>query len=71
MPDLMQSAMLRRWAMECAAEADNPRHNAAQRERLLKMRAALLELALTQDWLAGRSPQPKRCQEPPQQQSHH
>ena len=55
MPDQMQAAMLRRWAMECAAQADNPRATGAERERLLKMRTALLEMANTRDWLDGQT----------------
>ena len=56
MPDLLQAAMLRRWAMDCAAQAANPQHNPEQRERLLEMRGALLDLATTQDWLDGYPP---------------
>jgi hypothetical protein len=51
-----EAATLRRWAMECAAVADNPKTKPEERERLLKMRAALLELAEAQDWLDGRKP---------------
>jgi hypothetical protein len=53
MDDETQAAMLRRWAAECGDEADNPRNTPEQRERLLKMKAALLDLAITQDWLDG------------------
>lgn len=70
MPDQMQAAMLRRWAMECAAQADDPRHTDAERERLRKMREALLQLAQTQDWLEGRT-MSARPQEPPQEQLQH
>ena len=56
MPDVLQAAMLRRWAMDCAAQAANSRYSDEQRERLLKMREALLDLATTQDWLDGYSP---------------
>ena len=45
--------MLRRWAMQCAAQADDPHATGDERDRLLKMRTALLELAETQDWLEG------------------
>jgi hypothetical protein len=41
--------------MQCASEADNPRASGDERERLLKMRTALLELADTKDWLDGQS----------------
>jgi hypothetical protein len=56
MPDNIQSAMLRQWATQCAAEADNPKISAEQRERLLKMRHALLEMAKTHDWLERQTP---------------
>ena len=51
----MDAASLRRWAMQCGAQATDPRASGDERERLLKMRAALLQVANTQDWLAGRS----------------
>jgi hypothetical protein len=54
MTDLMDAATLRRWAMQSRAQADNPRTSGDERERLLKMQTALLELAQTQDWLEGR-----------------
>jgi hypothetical protein len=54
MTDLMDSATLRRWAMQCAARADDPKIGEADRDRYLKMRTALLELARTHDWLEGR-----------------
>jgi hypothetical protein len=50
---MLESAELRRWAMQCGAQANNPRASGDERERLLKMRTALLELAHTQDWLEG------------------
>ena len=53
MTDQMTAAMLRRWATQCAAQAENPRASGDERERLLKMRTALLQLAETQDWLEG------------------
>jgi hypothetical protein len=52
-PDQIQAELLKRWAMECADEAQKPRHNEEQRARLLKMREALLDLATTHDWLDG------------------
>ena len=55
MIDQANSTTLRRWAMQCASEADNPRASGDERERLLKMRTALLELADTKDWLDGQS----------------
>jgi hypothetical protein len=55
MIDQADSVTLRRWAMQCVSEADNPRASGDERERLLKMRTALLELADTKDWLDGQS----------------
>jgi hypothetical protein len=52
--DQLASADLRRWAMQCAAQADNPGTSGDNRDRLLKMQAALLDLAHTQEWLEGR-----------------
>lgn len=67
MPDKMQAAMLRRWARQCAAQADNPRASGAERERLLKMQTALLEMADTQDWLDGHSSPPRSQSEAEEQ----
>ena len=53
MTDELDAATLRRWAEKCAAQADNPRISGEERDRLLKMRTALIELATTQDWLEG------------------
>lgn len=47
------SADLRRWAMQCGAQASAAASSADERERLLKMREALLDLADTEDWLSG------------------
>lgn len=58
MVDTMSAADLRRWAMRCFADANNARCSGADRERLLKMHAALLELANSADWLAGRKTAP-------------
>ena len=55
MTDLMDAATLRRWAMQCAAQANDPRMTGDERERLLKMRTALLELADMHDWLEGQN----------------
>lgn len=70
MPDRMQAAMLRRWAMECGAQADNPRASGGERERLLKMQTALLEMADTQDWLDGHSSLPRSDFEAKEQLRH-
>jgi hypothetical protein len=54
MPDMLNSAELRRLAMECAARAGHAECDPDERIRLLKMREALLDLAVNADWLAGR-----------------
>lgn len=48
------SADLRRWAMQCGAQALATAAG-AERQRLLKMREALLDLADTEDWLRGKT----------------
>jgi hypothetical protein len=53
MTDQMDAAALRRWAMQCADQANNPLASGDERARLLKMREALLDLAKTKDWLDG------------------
>lgn len=55
MIDMHSSAGLRRWAMQCAAAADDPHASGDERDRLLTMRRALLELAEAQDWLDGKN----------------
>jgi len=40
--------------MQCFAQAQDPHASGDERDRLLKMRAALLEQAEMQDWLAGK-----------------
>jgi hypothetical protein len=52
--DMYSSAGLRRWAMQCASAADDPYATGDERDRLLTMRRALLELADAQDWLDGK-----------------
>ena len=52
--DMHSSSGLRRWAMQCAAAADDPHASGDERDRLLTMRKALLELAEGQDWLDGK-----------------
>lgn len=69
MTNLDNAAGLRRWAMQCAAEAEDPHATGDERDRLLKMRKALIELAEMQDWLDGdrkRTPsqQQQRQQQP-------
>ena len=53
--NMHSSSGLRRWAMQCAAAADDPHASGDERDRLLTMRRALLELADAQDWLDGKS----------------
>jgi hypothetical protein len=53
--DMHSSSGLRRWAMQCASAADDPNASGGERDRLLTMRRALLELADAQDWLDGRN----------------
>lgn len=47
--------MLRRWSMQCAAQADSARFNGNERQHLLKMRTSMLDLADAQDCLDGKS----------------
>lgn len=54
MPDTLNAAELRRLAMRCSAQANSAACSTPERERLLKMREALLDLAQSADWLAGR-----------------
>ena len=51
----LNSAILRRWAMQCAASADGPSSNSDKRQHLLRMRVSLLDLADAQDWLERQS----------------
>jgi hypothetical protein len=46
------SADLRRWALQCGARASSV-VSADERQRLLTMREALLDLADNEDWLSG------------------
>ena len=55
MGDSRSAAELRRYAMQCSAQANNPRASGGERERLLKMRTALLDLAEIEDWLQGKA----------------
>jgi len=51
----LSSALLRRWSMKCAAQADSAAPHSQKRQRLLQMRASLIDLADAQDWLDGKS----------------
>jgi len=55
MINIRSASGLRRWAMQCGAAADCPHASGDERDRLLAMRRALLELADAQDWLDGRN----------------
>ena len=50
---------LRRWARQCEKNASDPMIAAWEREQLLKIKAALHELARTEDWLNGIASVPK------------
>lgn len=47
-----KGAELRQWARQCGAQATLAR-SAEERDRLLRMRNSLLELADNEDWLSG------------------
>lgn len=53
MPNIPTATDLWRWAMRCAVDA-NTAEQPFDRDRLLKMRDALLQLAENEDWLNGR-----------------
>lgn len=55
MPDTLNAVEMRRLAMECAARAYDSSCEPEERERMLRMREALLALAANADWLAGRT----------------
>jgi hypothetical protein len=55
MINIHSASGLRRWAMQCGAAADRPHTSGDERDRLLAMRRALLELADAQDWLDGKN----------------
>ena len=54
MPDTLNAAEMRRLAMQCAARAQEANVTAEERERMLRMREGLLEVATCADWLSGR-----------------
>ena len=62
--DMHSSSSLRRWAMQCGAAAGDPHASGDERDRLLTMRRALLELADAQDWLDGRHREKRRIKIP-------
>jgi hypothetical protein len=57
MPDTLDAAELRRWAMQCAAQAQSPNCSAEDCAQLLTIRESLLALADNADWLAGKPEQ--------------
>ena len=60
MPDTLNAAEMRRLAMQCAARASEPNCDAKERERMLRMREGLLEVAANADWLSGRHDSARR-----------
>ena len=62
--DMHTASGLRHWAMQCFAAARDPHASGSERERLLTMQKALLELADAQDWLDGKQP-PAMCDQAP------
>jgi hypothetical protein len=63
--DMHSSAELRRWAMQCASAADDLHASGDERDRLLTMRKALLDLAEAQDWLDGKKLDPEPIKQSP------
>ena len=53
MTPTLDAANLRRWAMQCATQAENLGTREEERARLLRMRESLIELADNDDWLHG------------------
>ena len=49
----ISAAGLRLWAAQCEARAKDPMTTGPEYERLMTMKAALLALAETQEWLDG------------------
>lgn len=52
----ISAAGFRRWAAQCDERAKDPMTTGPEYERLMTMKAALLELAATQEWLDGQRP---------------
>jgi hypothetical protein len=53
MTDTLSALDLRRWAAQCEEQANDVRCSGEDRARLMKMRASLLALAESADWLEG------------------
>jgi hypothetical protein len=49
----MNAKDLRRWAVQCMTQANDPMCSGEERARLLTMRTSLLALAENADWLTG------------------
>lgn len=60
MLDTLSGLELRRYAMRCRAQADNPACSEEERKRLAAMQVAFLTLAETADWLGGKSADARR-----------
>ena len=56
----LSAADLRHWAKQCEDQAKDARTSGDERDHLLKMKASLLGLAETKDWLEGKGPQKPR-----------
>jgi hypothetical protein len=54
MLDTLSGPELRRYAIRCRAQADNPACSEEERRRLMEMHVAFLTLAETADWLSGK-----------------
>jgi hypothetical protein len=54
MTDTLSATELRLWAERCLTQANDPRSTGDERDRLMKMRASLLQLAENADWLDGK-----------------
>jgi hypothetical protein len=51
---------LRRWALRCKTQASDRMCSGEEREQLMRMYSALLELAENADWLEGKMTPPLR-----------
>jgi hypothetical protein len=58
MPIPVSSSNLRSWAYDCEMQSKNAFTSGDERDRLLRMRDALLALAKEQDWLSGKKSPP-------------
>ena len=54
----VSSSNLRNWAQDCEMQSKKALTSGEERDRLLRMRDALLALAEEQDWLNGRRSPP-------------